>query len=91
MSKSLVPKELAPAWPTLPGTFSPCTAWYPVTDLDHLSGCAGIMAKYNITYDTFLFLNQDINANCTNLKYGYGCCVAGKCRLAALFLKKKDY
>ena len=69
---------VSPARPTLPGTYSPCAEYYPVSEVDHVSGCLGIAKKYGISQGALLDLNKDINAKCTNLKIGYAYCVAGK-------------
>ncbi|KAL8794677.1 MAG: hypothetical protein Q9195_002752 [Heterodermia aff. obscurata] len=58
---------------TLPGTFSPCGAWYLVTAADHITGCAGIEALFGIGLETLRALNRDINAGCTNLRGGFRC------------------
>lgn len=64
--------------PTLPGTFFPCEKWYLVSAADHVTGCQGIMKKYNISLEFLRSLNGDINTGCTNLRIGYRYCAARK-------------
>ena len=60
------------------GTSPQCTAWYPVSDIESVSGCGGLERKYNITKKMLYELNPDINADCTNLLLGFDYCVGGR-------------
>ncbi|KAK3185814.1 hypothetical protein K4F52_005470 [Lecanicillium sp. MT-2017a] len=55
-----------------PGSTKPCGRWYDVEAGDY---CNLMVLKFAISLEDFLFLNPDINVNCTNLLAGDSYCI----------------
>ena len=49
-----------------------CARYYTTVEGDY---CNLVIMKFAISLDDFLFLNKDVNANCTNLLAQYSYCV----------------
>lgn len=63
----------APIPPSVaPNTTTNCGQYYKVLPGD---GCSTVSQKFHIALKDFLFLNPEVNANCTNLWLDYNYCV----------------